>query len=316
MVVTKPATERPRLPSVGRLGLVDPTAAERLTQLGWYDRDDPEYVDRLWSLSRAPDPDAALLALVRLSENPDSGWDELNAALLTERGLRGRLFAVLGSSLALGDHLAASPQSWKLLRGKAHLPSREQLLATFTECVDEFHDESSAAPGSVQSRLRNLYRDQLLVLAALDVAATVEDEPVLPFTLVAAQLSDMADAALAAALRVAEFSVCGDRTPPRLAVMAVGDQALEMRLRIRNGGAVRRVVDGVAARAQLVEARHIGGHVAVGRCDNRRRPTHDMVAAEQHAAIGQSETKVVRGMAGGVHRLDSQRPQDDRIAIV
>jgi glutamate-ammonia-ligase adenylyltransferase len=222
VVVTKPATERPRLPSVGRLGLVDPPAGDRLAQLGWYDRDDQEYIDRLWSLSRAPDPDAAVRALVRLSENPDSDWDELNAALLTERGLRGRLFAVLGSSLTLGDHLVANPQSWKLLRGKAQLPSRDQLLATFAECCDEFQDEALAGPGSALSRLQTLYRDQLLVLAALDLAATVEDEPVVPFTVVGAQLSDLADAALAAALRVAEASVCGDRTPPRLAVIAMG----------------------------------------------------------------------------------------------
>ncbi len=218
MVVTKPATQRPRLPSVGRLGLIDPPAGERLKQLGWYEHDDQAHVDLLWSLSRAPDPDAALRALVRLSENPDSRWDELNAALLTERALRGRLFAVLGSSLALGDHLAVHPQSWKVLRGKVKLPTRDQLCATFTECVDE----ALAGPGSALSRLRIFYLDQLLVLAALDLAATVEDEPVLPFTLVAAHLSDLADAAMAAALRVAEVSVCGDRTPPRLAVIAMG----------------------------------------------------------------------------------------------
>ena len=111
MGVTKPETQRPRLPSVGRLGLVDPPASDRLTSLGWYDRDDRAYVERLWSLSRAPDPDAALRTLIRLSENPDADWDELSAALLTERSLRGRLFAVLGSSLALGDHLVANPQS-------------------------------------------------------------------------------------------------------------------------------------------------------------------------------------------------------------
>jgi [glutamine synthetase] adenylyltransferase / [glutamine synthetase]-adenylyl-L-tyrosine phosphorylase len=218
LVVTKPATQRPRLPSVGRLGLIDPPAGERLAQLGWYDHDDRAHIDLLWSLSRAPDPDAALRALVRLSENPDTGWDELNAALLTERGLRGRLFAVLGSSLALGDHLVAHPQSWKLLRGKVKLPSRDQLHEAFTQCVDE----ALAAPGSAVSRLCTVYRDHLLVLAALDVAATVEDEPVLPFTLVGAQLSDTADAALAAALRVAEATVCGNRTPPRLAVIAMG----------------------------------------------------------------------------------------------
>jgi [glutamine synthetase] adenylyltransferase / [glutamine synthetase]-adenylyl-L-tyrosine phosphorylase len=218
VVVTKPATQRPRLPGVGRLGLLDPPAAEHLTQLGWYDHDDRAYVDRLWSLSRAPDADAALRALVRLFENPDTGWDELSTALLTDRGLRGRLFAVLGSSLALGDHLVAHPQSWKLLRGRAKLPSRDQLRETFSACVDE----TSGAPGSAIPRLRSLYRDHLLVLAALDLAATVEDEAVLPFTLVAAQLADTADAALAAALRVAEATVCGDGTPPRLAVIAMG----------------------------------------------------------------------------------------------
>ncbi|EUA59025.1 glnD PII-uridylyltransferase family protein [Mycobacterium intracellulare 1956] len=216
--MTKPATQRPRLPSVGRLGLVDPQAAERIAQLGWHDHDDQAHVDLLWSLSRAADPDAALLALVRLAENPDAGWDELNAALLTERPLRGRLFGVLGASLALGDHLIAQPQSWKLLRGNVTLPTRDQLRTKFTECVEE----ALADPGSAMVRLRTLYRDQLLVLAALDLAATVEDEPVVPFTVVAAHLSDLADAALAAALRVAESTVCGDKTPPRLAVIAMG----------------------------------------------------------------------------------------------
>ncbi|BBY01414.1 glutamate-ammonia-ligase adenylyltransferase [Mycobacterium seoulense] len=216
--MTKPVTQRPRLPSVGRLGLVDPPAGDRLAQLGWYDHDDQAHVDLLWALSRAPDPDAALRTLIRLAENPDTDWDELNAALLTERPLRGRLFAVLGSSLALGDHLAVHPQSWKLLRGKAKLPTHEELRAAFIACVEE----ASADPGAVVARLQTLYRDQLLVLAALDLAATVEDEPVLPFTVVGAQLSDLADAALAAALRVAELSVCGDATPPRLAVIAMG----------------------------------------------------------------------------------------------
>lgn len=218
MVVTKPATQRPRLPSVGRLGLVDPQAAERIAQLGWNERDDQAHVDLLWSLSRAADPDAALLALVRLAENPDAGWNELNAALLAERPLRGRLFGVLGASLALGDHLIAQPQSWKLLRGNVTLPTHDQLCAKFTECVEE----ALADPGSAMVRLRTLYRDQLLVLAGLDLAATVEDEPVVPFTVVAAHLSDLADAALAAALRVAESTVCGDKAPPRLAVIAMG----------------------------------------------------------------------------------------------
>ncbi|KZS86031.1 bifunctional glutamine-synthetase adenylyltransferase/deadenyltransferase [Mycobacterium persicum] len=216
--MTKPATQRPKLPSVGRLGLVDPHACAHLTQLGWTDDDDQAHVDLLWSLSRAPDADAALRTLVRLAEKPDTGWEELNAALLTERSLRGRLFAVLGSSLTLGDHLVAHPQSWKLLSGKIALPARDRMRQSFLACVEE----SSDAPASVVHRLRALYRDHLLILAALDLAATVEDEPVLPFTVVAAHLADIADAALAAALRVAEKTVCGAGTPPRLAVIAMG----------------------------------------------------------------------------------------------
>lgn len=158
MVVTKLATQRPKLPSVGRLGLVDPPAGERLAQLGWDRHEDQAHVDLLWSLSRAPDADAALRALIRLSENPDTGWDELNAALLRERSLRGRLFSVLGSSLALGDHLVAHPQSWKLLRGKVTLPSHDQLQRSFVECVEE----SEGMPGSLVHRLRTQYRDYVL----------------------------------------------------------------------------------------------------------------------------------------------------------
>lgn len=212
-------TQRPRLPSVGRLGLVDPPSGSYLSRLGWDADDNDERVALLWSLSRAPNADAALHAMVRLAENAAATWAEINAALLTDRQLRARLFAVLGSSLALGDHLVAHPSSWELLRGDIALPSRAQLCELFTECADE----TSGAPSSTLSRLRVLYRDRLLVLAALDLAAIVEDEPVLPFAEVAAHLTDLADAALAGALRVAETTICGEDTPPpRLAIIAMG----------------------------------------------------------------------------------------------
>ena len=168
--VNQPVTERSKVPSVGRLGLVDDRANANLAQLGW---NTEECVDVLWSLSRAPDADAALCATVRLAEALGDGWVELNAALATDRGLRGRLFGVLGSSLALGDHFVANPQSWHLLQGDVKLPSTEQLRAGFAECVSE----PPTATGSVAWRLRAHYRDRLLVLAALDLAPTVENEP-------------------------------------------------------------------------------------------------------------------------------------------
>ncbi|GAB4587712.1 bifunctional [glutamine synthetase] adenylyltransferase/[glutamine synthetase]-adenylyl-L-tyrosine phosphorylase [Nocardia sp. IFM 10818] len=71
--------------------------------------------------------------------------------------------------------------------------------------------------------LRKQYRDQLMLLAAIDLAATVENEPVLPYQRVGRHLTDLADAALTAALSVAVSRVCADRpVPSQLAVIAMG----------------------------------------------------------------------------------------------
>ncbi len=215
MGVNQPVTERPKVPGLGRLGLVDDRASANLAQLGW---NNEEHIEVLWSLSRAPDADAALCAMVRLAEALGDKWGELNEALAADRCLRGRLFGVLGSSLALGDHLVANPQAWHLLQGNVRLPSAEQLRAFFAECVAE----PPTATGSVVWRLRTLYRNRLLVLAAMDLASIVENEPVLGFAEVGAHLADLADAALGAALSVAEATVCGDDTPPRLGIIAMG----------------------------------------------------------------------------------------------
>jgi glutamate-ammonia-ligase adenylyltransferase len=213
--MAKPATQRPTLPSVGRLGLVEPPARTDLDRLGW---NTDAHVELLWSLSRAPNADSALRTMVRIADELDGDWDELNRALVKDRSLRGRLFAVLGSSLALGDHLVAHPKSWHLLAGNVTLPSAEPLRREFAAVA-----ESATDARSIQSSLRILYRDRMLVLAALDVAPTVENEPVLPFATVGEHLADLADAALAAALIVATRTICGDDTPPpRLAVIAMG----------------------------------------------------------------------------------------------
>lgn len=210
--MAKPATQRPKLPSVGRLGLVEPSAPADLDRLGW---NIDSHVELLWSLSRAPDADTALAAMVRLVDALGGGWSELNQQLLTDRGLRGRLFSVLGSSLALGDHLVAHPESWKLLAGRVTLPSAEEMRTTFGDVAEKATD-----PRDALQPLQSLYRDRLLVLSGLDLASTVENEAVLPFTTVGEHLSDLADAALGAALTVAHKSVGGEM--PRLAVIAMG----------------------------------------------------------------------------------------------
>ncbi|MCI4675365.1 bifunctional [glutamine synthetase] adenylyltransferase/[glutamine synthetase]-adenylyl-L-tyrosine phosphorylase [Candidatus Mycolicibacterium alkanivorans] len=216
MGVAKPATQRPRVPGVGRLGLLEPSANAHLATLGW---DTDAHVELLWSLSRAPNADVALQTMVRLAEALGPDWQQLNTALLKDRGLRGRLFSVIGSSLALGDHLVANPRSWHLLEGAVTLPTAAQLRRAFDDCIAGF----GTAASTVMPKLRTLYRDQLLILAALDLAPTVENELVLPFPTIGAHLADMADAALDAALKVAVATVCKDGAPPpRIAVIAMG----------------------------------------------------------------------------------------------
>ena len=73
--------------------------------------------------------------------------------------------------------------------------------------------------------LRTAYRDELLVLAAADLAAVSEpDLPVLGVEDVAARLSDLAGAALRAALAVAVAEAVDDHggDPGRLAIIAMG----------------------------------------------------------------------------------------------
>ena len=155
--------------------------------------------------------------MVRLADALGQDWDELNLALVKDRALRGRLLGVLGSSTALGDHLVAQPRSWHLLAGRVALPSADELRRTFAELAEKTSDAND---------LRVHYRDRLLVLAALDLAPTVENETVLPFPTVGEHLADLADAALGAALIVATRTVCKDgkdeAPPPRLAVIAMG----------------------------------------------------------------------------------------------
>ena len=214
-VVPKPATQRPKLPGVGRLGLVEPTARADLT--GWAGT--PTRTSNCCGRCRArPTPTRRCAPWSGWPRRSVADWDELNTALLKDKCLRGRLFArarfVAGTRRPPGGPPAVLASA---ATGRVELPSAAELQRGFTDCVAE-----TPLP-TVSPALRKLYRDRLLVLAALDVAPTVENEPVLPFATVGEHLSDLADAALGAALQVAINTVCKDGTPPpRLAVIAMG----------------------------------------------------------------------------------------------
>ncbi len=64
------------------------------------------------------DPDQALEYLADLADRvPDR--DALLRALVDDEGTAMRLFAVLGASSALGDHLLRHPEHWRDLRDPA-----------------------------------------------------------------------------------------------------------------------------------------------------------------------------------------------------
>ena len=113
-----------RAGQLARLGFADPARAERLLDdpalAGLVDPFDDVFDDGVVdALGAVADPDLALLGLVRLMEAlrrlDDDGQHsvrELVAALRHRGPGQDRLLAVLGSSVALGDHLVGHPEHW------------------------------------------------------------------------------------------------------------------------------------------------------------------------------------------------------------
>ena len=220
--------------ALARLGLTGPRAEETLRTLGWWadDKPAPGAEDVMWALARSPDPDLALKAIDRLSGADARQWKDCDAALRRDVVLRGRLFAVLGGSTALGDHLITHPDRWRKLTADA--PDATTDVATRTATLLAAVGADPAAPpagaeggGAAGVRdaeavnpLRTAYRDEMVALAAADLAAVSEPGlPVLPLEDVATQLADLATAALRAALAVALAETESDG---RLAVIAMG----------------------------------------------------------------------------------------------
>ena len=211
---------------LARLGFVDPARAVRLlSDPGLVGLDDTAVED----LALAPDPDLALTALSRVAETRARGAEDFIAAVESETGLRSRAYAVLGTSAALGDHLVRHPEDWVVLRA----PEAEE---------DGVRPEAFAAPQDVRADLlravgadpaaptpqarhgeaatfavlRSAYRRRLLAIAAADIADGA------PFVDVSAALSDLADAALEAALAIARAEHPTDADRCRIAVLALG----------------------------------------------------------------------------------------------
>ena len=204
---------------LARMGFADPAQAERLAggdlALG-LDGDDDAL---LAALGAAADPDLALAALARMPRDP-----AMLGALRQDAALRRRLALVLGASAALGDHLARHPEGWRLLRGPEPLacPSAGELRSALLAATGADPGAREPVAGydgqddGPAAALRVVYRQRLLHLAARDLTGQMAVGEV------AAELADLAAAALEAALAIARSQLPAGAAPGRLAVIAMG----------------------------------------------------------------------------------------------
>ncbi|MBO2446233.1 bifunctional [glutamine synthetase] adenylyltransferase/[glutamine synthetase]-adenylyl-L-tyrosine phosphorylase [Actinomadura barringtoniae] len=206
---------------LARLGFTDAGRAERML----VEEDPGERIGDglLAALGATPDPDLALSGLLRLlaaAESDDQAAD-LRTALDKEPETQARLLAVLGVSAALGDHLSRHPGHWRVLRGDGALqaPSAATVRNDLLRAVgaDPGRPEPVATDASPDTlvEMRAEYRRHLLRLAGRDLtgAAGVGQ--------VAAELADLAAAALEAGLAVARAEV-PEHATCRLAVIGMG----------------------------------------------------------------------------------------------
>jgi glutamate-ammonia-ligase adenylyltransferase len=226
---------------LARLGFRDPTRAERLLAdpalSGLLDPLEDVFDDGLLAaLSSVPQPDQALLGLVRLMESLARSTDRddalereshpadparLRAVIRTGGPVRDRLMAVLGTSVALGEHLARHPGDWTALESDQPR-SAEELSQELLHAVgaDPSDPEPSGRPGPAgYDALRRAYRRRLLAVAGRDLHSS---DPPRDLPEVAAELADLAQAALAAALAIARGEQPPGAAPCRLAVIGMG----------------------------------------------------------------------------------------------
>ncbi|MBC6465334.1 bifunctional [glutamine synthetase] adenylyltransferase/[glutamine synthetase]-adenylyl-L-tyrosine phosphorylase [Actinomadura alba] len=213
---------RPSLTSrLARLGFSDATRTQRLLAESESETGvtvDDELID---ALGATADPDLALGGLLRVLAASAGDAAELPATFAREPGTRDRVLSVLGVSAALGDHLARHPSHWTVLADGDALdaPGDGTLRADLLRAVGADPEAASprardATPDTLVA-LRVEYRRHLLHLAGRDLTGLCAVEEV------AAALSDLAAAALEAALAIARAET-PDADDCRLAVIGMG----------------------------------------------------------------------------------------------
>ncbi|QQE51722.1 bifunctional [glutamine synthetase] adenylyltransferase/[glutamine synthetase]-adenylyl-L-tyrosine phosphorylase [Corynebacterium urealyticum] len=182
---------------------------------------------------------AVAVPVGQVAQFTDAKADTLLAAVEENPNFRRRIFAVLGASTALGDHVVANPGTWVDLA--APMPSRQEMMdamfaavgATPVEGAGELTFKAAITGSEADSALMVAYRNLLARVAAIDLASTMVERGHTPpkplgFEALSLALTDAADAGLTAALAVACSMVYGkpgaenEKQPARLAVLAMG----------------------------------------------------------------------------------------------
>jgi [glutamine synthetase] adenylyltransferase / [glutamine synthetase]-adenylyl-L-tyrosine phosphorylase len=202
------------LSTLARLGFEEPEAAVAdLERLGAWPPAAAPGGNRLLSdiaASAAPQLAARSLAAIAAAH---PGPDGFAARLRGRLGFRRRLIPVVAASRSLGAFMATHPEEADRLadgRGFAAPRPRDELAAEATGLVVD------KEPGPAWDALRRFKRRELLRVAVRDLAGQV------PVEQVAAELSELADACLEAALAVAAAESGYDPPPMRLATLGMG----------------------------------------------------------------------------------------------
>jgi len=202
---------------LARLGFVDPdTAVAALTRLG------PPAEELVHLAAVSADPDQTVATLADLADRVEDR-DELLGALTDDEGTAMRLFAVLGASAPLGDHLLRHPDHWRDLTdptlGSTRPAAwwlRHRLLEAVGATPGDAAPVATLPDVEAVDALRVEYRRLLTGLVSRDLAHDVGVDDV------AAELSDLAAGTLEAALAVARARVGERADAVRLAVVAMG----------------------------------------------------------------------------------------------
>jgi glutamate-ammonia-ligase adenylyltransferase len=210
---------------LARSGFRDPERAERLFQspvLAGVHAELGEQIEA--AVATCADPDLGLVQLSRLLESgSDTDQRRWIREWAADPDVLARLVDIMGLSVALGDFLIRHPEARTVIgdsEALTQVPTPERMrVALLTGVGADPHDVNPVASldeAAAMDALRVRYRELLLGIAARDVSGLASVD------VVAEWLSDLADAALEAALAIARSAYPDHAASARLAIIGMG----------------------------------------------------------------------------------------------